>query len=306
MSKTAKEYLITGDNYFPNTEMSRSKELPPGAYECGVTMEGAPFFRPITIVTDEIVSIPNSFTEEILTEIKQFWSAGVSEKFKKYGLVQKRGVLLEGKAGCGKTICLAEAAKIAIKEFGAVVLFNPDPDSLPEFLRMIKDIEENKKIMIMWEEFDSILSGSESTLLSLLDGEIQVGNIIYLATTNYISKIPARIKNRPSRFAKIVSVKVPDATARETYLNAKLAEEDKHMIPSMVQSSEGFVIDQLKDMIISVCCFGYSISDAVLKIREMEEDSMGYDDYNEDQAKSVFKKTPRHNNRGRLPLNPLR
>lgn len=307
-NKVIKEYLVNGNNFFPNVQADRTSSLPAGAYECTFTMEGSPYFRPIEIVTDQIIDIPNSFTLEIIAEIEAFWSQGVSEKFQQYGLVHKRGVMLGGKPGTGKTITLAKAAKLVIEKFDGVVLFNPHPSYVKDFLRLIKEIEPSKKIMVMWEEFDSILSDDESTLLSLLDGEIQVGNIIYLATTNYLAKIPSRIKNRPSRFARVIEVTEPDETARRAFLTAKLHESDQVHLEPMVQATDGFVIDQLKDLIISVCCFGYPIADAVMKIKQMQEDSMGYDDYQEQQASDVFKQVKKElgkfNNRG--PLGPVR
>lgn len=303
--KQIKEYLVSGDNYYPNVQAKRTPNLPPGAYECAVTMNGEAFFRPIQIVTDKIIDIPNSFTEEVLAEVDLFWSKGVSEKFEQYGLVHKRGILLAGKPGTGKTITLASAA-VKVIELGGVVLFNPDADNLKEFLRLIKDIEPDKKVLVMWEEFDSTLNHSESTLLSLLDGEIQVGNIMYLATTNYLSRIPARIKNRPSRFARIITVKEPDEEARRAFLKAKLHHTDIELLEPLVEASKGFVIDQLKDLIISVCCFNFKISDAVRKIKEMNDDhSTGIDDYNEEQASSIFKTSSGKNKRG-SPLQPLR
>lgn len=50
MSKTQKEYLVNGDNFFPNTQTSRADKLPAGAYECRVTMEGAPYFEPLVLI----------------------------------------------------------------------------------------------------------------------------------------------------------------------------------------------------------------------------------------------------------------
>lgn len=307
MSKRkVKEYLISGDNYFPNTRAERTEALPAGAYECKITMESAPFFEPISIITDEIIDLPNSAMSEVVTEINNFWSQNVSDKFKQYGLVHKRGIILAGLPGGGKTVVLAKTANMVIKELDGIVLFNPPADMLKDYLRIIKDIEPDRKILVMWEEFDSVLYDYESVLLPLLDGEIQVGNIVYLATTNYISKIPARIKNRPSRFAKVIEVKEPDLETRRKFLEAKLHETDKHLLEPMVQASDGFVIDQLKDMIISTCCFGYSIDQAVRKIKEMQEESVGIDDYQEEQAKSVFQTLKKTNKVNKGPLQPLR
>lgn len=80
-----KEYLISGDNYYPNTVADKAETLPPGAYQIGFTMEGAPYFTPIKIVSDTIINIPNSSAEEIISEVRKFWSEGVSKKFQEYG-----------------------------------------------------------------------------------------------------------------------------------------------------------------------------------------------------------------------------
>lgn len=164
---TPKEYLINNDNYFPNTVAKRTSSLPSGAYTCATTMEGIPYFIPVKIMTDKIVDIPNSVTEDVVNEITTFWSDGVSKKFEEYGLVHKRGVLLAGKPGTGKTVTLAKTAKIVIDELDGLVLFNPRAGELAAFLKLIKDIEPTRKVLVIWEEFDSILSGYESELLSL-------------------------------------------------------------------------------------------------------------------------------------------
>lgn len=302
-SKT-KEYLINGDNYFPNLKSERSSTLPAGTYEIATTMEGAPYLKPIKIITDNIVDLDDGVTKDVVDELKLFWSSGVTEKFKQYGLIQKRGILLHGIPGTGKTLTLAKAAQYAIKELGAIVLFNPSFGMLKDFLQLIRQIEPDKKILIMCEELDSILEyESESTILSILDGEIQVDNIIFLATTNYISKIPARIKNRPSRFARVIEVGIPTVEMRTQFLKAKLHETDAHLLPSLVQASDGFVIDQCKDLIISVCCFNYKIEDAVMKIAEMRG-AIGVDDYNEEQRNEVFKFGKK--DRKASPLQPIK
>lgn len=307
MTKVApanKEYLINGDNYFPNLIAKRSSQLPPGAYECAVTNDGTPYFKPISIITDEIVDLTDSAAVEIAKEVKQFWSKGVTEKFQQYKLVHKRGVMLAGSPGTGKTITLARCARMVIQELNGIVLFNPNPGVLKEYLRLIRTIETDKKVLVMWEEFDTIMRHDESELLSLLDGETQVDNVFYLATTNYISKIPARIKNRPSRFARIIEVGTPSRAIREEFLNAKLHLSDMDKKEGLLQYSDDFTIDQLKDLIISVCCFGQDIASAAKKVQEMNADGTGVDDYNEEQTRTIFKSD--NKTKTRSPLQPIR
>lgn len=297
----SKEYLVNGGLYFPNLVAKRSDTLPPGAYECAVTNQGEAYLKPIQIVTDKIVDLGG---DSIKDDIDLFWQKGVSEKFEQYGLVHKRGILVYGDPGCGKTIQLAKTARYVIDELDGIILFNPAPSYVKEFVRIIREVEPTKKVVIMWEEFDEVLNGDEALLLSLLDGEIQFGNIVYLATTNYISKIPARIKNRPSRFAKVIKIDKPTVEQREMFLRAKLHNTDLEKLPALVQASEDFVIDQVKDLIISVCCFGYSIDKAVRKIKEMQADSTGVDDYNELQRNDYFKSMAK--DKKVTPLQPLR
>lgn len=298
-----KEYIITGDTYFPTIQNERSGHLPTGVYETGVTIEGAPYLTPIKIMTDEIVDIPDYAINDIVEDIDLFWSDQVTAKFREYKLTPSRGILAEGEPGTGKTIALAKTAKMVMEKYNAIVLFNPDVSHLKSFLRLIKEIETDRKILVMFEEFDSTLRGDESTLLSLLDGEIKVENVVYLATTNYISRIPARIKNRPSRFAKIIHFGIPTKDAREAFLKAKLHDSDIKLLPALLDSSDGFVLDQLKDLIISVACFGYDISESVRKINTMKEEAQGVDDYNEEQARVIFQE-----NKKKVvnPLRPLR
>ena len=88
-----KEYLVNGDNYFPNVQSDRTSVLPAGAYECALTLEGAPYLRPINIVTDQIVDIPDHAINEIVDDVREFWSDKVTAKFKEYGLVKSRGII---------------------------------------------------------------------------------------------------------------------------------------------------------------------------------------------------------------------
>lgn len=296
----SKEYLLNGDIYFPMVQAERSSSLPAGAYETGITVEGAPYFNPIKIVTDEIIDIPDHAINEIVDDIDMFWSDRVSAKFREYKLTPTRGILAEGAAGTGKTVALAKTAKLVTEKYNAIILFNPEVSSLKQFLRYIKDIEPGRKVLVIYEEFDSILKHDESTLLSILDGEIKVEDVVYLATTNYLSKIPARIKNRPSRFAKIVHFDIPTKEAREVFLTKKLHESDMHLLPKLLDASDGFVLDQLKDLIISVACFGYDIGPSVLKIKEMQRDADGVDDYIEKENSGLF------NSNKKKVLNPLR
>jgi SpoVK/Ycf46/Vps4 family AAA+-type ATPase len=201
---------------------------------------------------------------------------------------------------------IARLSKEFIEKFNSVVLFNPDVGSLAAYVKTIRQIEKDKKIVIIWEEFDSIVNQDEAELLCLLDGEIQAENIVYLATTNYISDIPARIKNRPSRFSIVQEISLPSKDTRHAYFDYKLkTKEDKEKyLGAFVDASEGFTIDQCKDLIVSTLLFNLSISEAVMKLKSMERDhDMGQDDYNEEMKREIFQTKKNKNDK---PIKGLR
>ena len=283
--------------------------LPPGIYDASIDMFQRHFYTTIDLKMDEILELPDSNMAPLLDKINQFWSVDMGDKYKEYGLLQKLGILLHGKPGTGKTCLIARIAKEVVNNFQGVILFNPDVSELSRHIKVIREVEPNKKIVVIWEEFDSIIDHNESELLCLLDGEIQAENIVYLATTNYISQIPARIKNRPSRFSIVQEIGLPTKEARHTYFNCKLkskADKDKYLA-ALTEASEAFSIDQCKDLIISVLLFNIPISDAVIKLQEMQDDhSIGRDDYNEETSNEVFKTRKKEPlNRGK-PLRPMR
>jgi SpoVK/Ycf46/Vps4 family AAA+-type ATPase len=286
-------YAVMNGIFFPQVKsiIPTTKTLPAGVYEVArIPMKNEIFFSPLRINSDEIVELNESSTSKIIADVALFLSDDLKEKYKKFGLMHKRGAILEGPPGTGKSINLTQIARKVVSEFKAIVLFNPSVDVTLEALRIIREVEPNKPVVVMYEEFDSLLGGgTESTLLTMLDGQISLTGVYFLCTTNYISRIPARLKNRPSRFALVVNVGKPTKGDREKYIRTKLVGEDEGLIASLVDNSKDMVIDQIKDLIVSVCCFGYPMSDAVRKIKEMSDAELGIDDYNELSTKSVFK-----------------
>ncbi len=273
------------EDFIPEIGAGIEDTLKPGVYRIMNSMTCPIYFSKYPVATDELINLPNTTSDAVLQEIDTFWKAATKEKFDKYKFVYKRGVLLFGAPGTGKTCTITQVMTKVVKE-GGVVFFNPDPSMLVPAVDIVKQIQPDIKILVVWEEFDNIVNSA--TFLSILDGQLQMENVLYIATTNYIDRIPLRVRNRASRFATVIEVGIPDADTRMLYLKHKLLPEDQQDLQKWVELSEGMVIDQLKDLIISVCCFGRSLDVAVAKIREMdnmakaEQEEEAYDDDDED------------------------
>lgn len=269
--------------FMPTAPEVTKETLSPGIYSIGQTMEGRLYLSSMFSTTDELVKLPNFASEQIINEVKSFWNEKTKAHFERYGLVYKRGILLHGSPGTGKTCTIASVMDNVVNE-GGIVIFNPEPGLLAKTINAVRQIEPELKVLTVFEEFDNMVDNPD--FLSLMDGQLQLENIVYIATTNYIHNIPLRIRNRPSRFATVLEVGPPSADVRQAYLAAKLRGEDARLIEELVAKTEGFVIDQIKDVIVSICCIGLDMAEAIEKIRLMgyEEDSSKNNDDGVDAA----------------------
>lgn len=273
-------YMTDGKNYVPSRNDGMVPTLPPAIYQVDQLQNGELIFRPQPAASDKLINLPNTASDLVLAEINQFWEAKTKEKFDRYGLVYKRGVLLYGDPGTGKTCTIAQVMDKVVNE-GGIVLFNPHPQLVVLAAERIREIQPGMKMLIVWEEFDNLVN--QSSFLSLLDGQLQLDNVLYIATTNYIDRIPVRVRNRPSRFATVIEIGKPDADTRLAYLKYKLLPEDQQDLNKWVEVSNGMVIDQIKDLIVSVCCFDRSLDEAAKKIHEMNEIVSSEEDEDEEE-----------------------
>lgn len=255
---------VEGTCYFPKEKAPRIPELPSGMYEIYTSLQGI-YFSTFTVESEEYIKLPESDVNEIYKEINNFWNPETKAQYEKYNLLYKRGILLYGKPGTGKTSLLMHIAREFINNYKGIVLFNPKPSALVDGIKYIQDNQPNIPIMVILEEIENL--ADDTRLLSFLDGEEQTNNVLLLATTNYINRLPPRLINRPSRFATVKEIGPPSAANRKVFLEAKL--KDSVNIDLWVRKTNGFVIDQLKDLIISVCCLGLSLDNAIKKLTEL-------------------------------------
>lgn len=255
-----------------------TKKLPRGIYRISADMTGNPYAIPVSTMTDNLMDLPNTATEAVLKELTKFWEGSSKNRFDKFGLIYKRGILLHGKPGTGKTCTIAKVMEKVVQE-GGVVFFQPSPQLLREYVMRLRELEPELRVLVVWEEFDARLEEGEEAYLSLLDGEDQLENVVYLATTNYIKDIPPRMKNRPSRFASVIEVGFPNEEVRRIYLQ-NMTQGEPIDLDAWVKQSEGFTLDHLKDLIVSVLVFEIPLAESIEKLKSMDEDEFNdYQDY---------------------------
>ena len=269
-----------GSDFFPSE--SSVKELPPGQY----TVKHAPsvgiYFSKRDINLDNLLVLPDSNSERVLNHIKDFW--GNEESFRKYGFLWKRGIMLWGPPGSGKTSTVQQLSK-QIVDLGGITVYCVEPNLIAAGLDILRKIEPKRPLICIFEDIDAIVNEyGESEVLAMLDGELQIDNVVFVATTNYPQRLDKRFINRPSRFDEIIKIGMPSPEARKYYLEHKNPRlKGTNELNKWVELSKGFSVAHLKEMIISVECFNKTIEDAAKRLRSMMEATPDY--YSDDGTK---------------------
>jgi len=259
-------------NVYRAVQKPNQEELKGGLYEIKRDDMGNLFLLKQSLKTDELYKLPMGIYDEILNEFNLFWNN--KDKYKEYDLVHKRGIMMYGSPGNGKTGIINILIKEVSNIYDGICINVESLSNFIPMIRLIRELEPNKPILAIIEDFDSFIRYENSnTLLNILDGNLQIDNIIYFATTNYIDTIEPRFKSRPSRFDLVVELPLPNDKVREFYLNKKINKEDLKNIDlkTWVEKTEGFSFAMLKELIISVIILKKDFNDSYNRLKEMAD-----------------------------------
>lgn len=259
------QYARIGPGYIPTT--STIQKLPSGVYR--IEKIGPSFaFVSQNVVTDNLLRLPDSRSEEIVLEIERFWT--LKAIFKRFGFVHKRGILMFGKPGSGKTTTVNVVSQRMVQNGGLVILGSVQPGVLADMLAGLREVEPDRPLVVVLEDIDTLISSyGEQAILNMLDGEMTIDNVCFLATTNYPENLDGRIINRPSRFDRIVKIGMPSPDAREMYLVHCNTPLTKTEIKEWVRLTPEFSLAQLKELIVGVFCFEHTLEDEVGRLTKM-------------------------------------
>lgn len=271
------KWIKRGTNTFIPTDNSQIlPQVDAGVYDLRTSPDIGFYMIKRDTFLDELLEFPSKIHRTVLNSIKDFWKR--KEKFKEYGFAFKRGILLHGKAGSGKTCTINLCTKYVIEELGGVVMplategdLNLYAKAIPEVFRII---ERERPIVIIFEDIENMCHGTtENLLLNVLDGIDQLENVIYLATTNYIEALKERIINRPSRFDRRIYMPFLTYDDRIFYFQHKLKEGDLKTIniKKWAKDTDGFSVAHLAELIKSVVIFGSPYEEILSILQEMND-----------------------------------
>lgn len=224
---------------------------------------------------DKAIIVADSISNHIIDSIKRF--KGAKETYKRFNQLHKRGMLLEGPAGSGKSMSAMLASEWHVAEGGIVVYpYHPAAfGSLPRMLEQIRKIHANLDILCILEDIDNnYYQEDEEMLLGMLDGMFQVGNVYYILTTNHVEQLSERLINRPKRIDEVIHVGPPSIEARRSYLNGIIPEDQamrKEVIDALANASDGLMLAHLSELMISYLVLDHPLEEVAARLKKMNE-----------------------------------
>lgn len=261
-----------GVRYFPAGKTQ--PRLEPGVYEIKTCSNGI-YFEKIPVKTEGLIEFPETNSQKVVAEIQNFW--GKESVFESQGLAYKRGIILWGPPGSGKSCTIQLViADVTEKRHGVVFKLNTEPALFLEGVRIFREVQPHTPIVILMEDIDALIhTYDESEVLNILDGVDRVEKVVFLATTNFPEELGERIMNRPSRFDKRFKMPHPKAKSRRTYFEHLIGRGtvDKPVdLDKWVKDTENMSIAHLKELFIAVCILGEDYKETIDTLRAMVEE----------------------------------
>ncbi len=176
-------------------------------------------------------------------------------EFEALSVPWKRGILFTGPPGNGKShLIRAILNRLSVPRL-IVRSFGDDADDVQEVFDKVRELSP---CVLVLEDLDSLIKKELlSVVLNSLDGTEPLNGVLVLATTNHPEKLDPAIRNRPSRFDRVIEFAAPSLELREELLMKLMSRGPEEMRLTsaeryaLAQSTEGFSYAYLKELAIS-------------------------------------------------------
>ncbi|KAF8530039.1 P-loop containing nucleoside triphosphate hydrolase protein [Hysterangium stoloniferum] len=203
--------------------------------------------------------LDTNFIAGLKRDTETFFSS--REVYKSLGIPWKRGLLLLGPPGNGKT----ESIKVLLKESGIPSLyvrsFNTNRGAESGIRAIFEFARKRSPCLLVLEDLDSMVTPAvRSFFLNELDGLEHNEGILTIATSNHPERIDDAILNRPSRFDVKYTFGLPTYELRKAYVEKWIKKiqdlhgirfENELFIKEMAEQTEGFSFAFMKELFIS-------------------------------------------------------
>lgn len=213
---------------YKEEEGSDSVVVSPGIYSL-VVKDHALNLKPSSFNINKNIMEDYIHTKTLTEKIDNFFSK--LSIYDKYGIFPKRGILMYGSQGTGKSLMISMTSRKYVEAGDTAVIYWPTDkfraSDVKYFLKDLKYSDKCKKLILVVEDIGGVsVDGAgqklsvEPSLLSILDNVESVFKIptMILATTNFPQNLLQNIANRPKRFDYLHEVGNPTAEQRSKFL----------------------------------------------------------------------------------------
>lgn len=226
-------------------------------FDDGCWQKDRHLFHAIQSATFDNLVLPGDLKQTLRDDLTSFFAA--RDLYQAYTIPWKRGILLVGPPGNGKThavkalINLLEKPCLYVKSFKAE--YRTDERNMRD---VFSKARRSAPCILVLEDLDSLLTAeNRAFFLNELDGFAANIGIVTLATTNHPERLDPSILNRPSRFDRKYTFDLPGHSERVTYLlqwNASLqqiVQLSTEAVTSIATETQGFSFAYLKELVLS-------------------------------------------------------
>jgi SpoVK/Ycf46/Vps4 family AAA+-type ATPase len=193
-----------------------------------------------------------SLRERIEREVIGFFAGEVADLYRGLAVPYRRGVLLHGPPGNGKTSLIRWIGS-RVQDVAAMLLRTTaefDTDDLEEIIRRWT---RSAPAILVIEDLNWLLNKvNVSTFLNLLDGvdsTVGAGGLLLIATSNHPDQLDGAINNRPGRFDVVIEMPGPDLELRRAFLAANLKETMPELIVQVAGATDLLSFAHLQEIL---------------------------------------------------------
>ena len=196
-----------------------------------------------------------------------------SEKFKKAGLPVKRGVLLAGPPGTGKTVHVQCLINDVLSNKRSVIVLEGFPEDGWSLEAIYEQAMYIGPSLVVIEDIDTITHNRDDDgsllpvsflqeLLGVLDGTKKLNGVVTVATSNFKERLDRALASRPGRFDVVYDFDFPEQEVKE-----KILEKHINQLKLKLSMDELLAIPEVEDLMESPYLSGAHIAELCFGIR---------------------------------------
>lgn len=165
---------------------------------------------------EHLIYTDDSILTSVMKDIALFFKDSTKTMYKNMNIPHKRGIILHGDPGNGKSALIRETIRRTPNI--AKIVFNPGMKRFTNVLSLLVEALDGEPAIVILEDMDSIIDQrNRAEFLNILDGINMISGVFFIGTTNYIERIDPAFVNRSGRFDRVYTIGNPDAAIRREF-----------------------------------------------------------------------------------------